>query len=105
MDLSQLKDISNSSHDTALHKQNALRKAESDCVTVYHNHIFRADAETICLVRTLSEHRREFFVLDANHNPVKITDPAGFLNTLIERNQSALNTYHQLHEKLKHRKA
>ena len=104
MDLSQLKHISNSSYDTALHKQNALHKAESDSVTVYHNHIFRADAQTICLVRTLSEHLQEFFVLDANHNPVKITDPAEFLKTLIERNQSSLNTYHQLHEKLKHRK-
>jgi hypothetical protein len=104
MDLSQLKHISNSSYDTALHKQNALHKAESDCVTVYHNHIFRADAQTICLVRTLAEHQQEFIVLDANHNPVKITDPAEFLKKLIEQNQSALNTYHQLHEKLKHRK-
>ena len=104
MDLSQLKHISNSSYDTALHKQNALHKAESDCVTVYHNHIFRADAQTICLVRTLAEHQQEFIVLDANHNPVKITDPAECLKKLIEQNQPALNTYHQLHEKLKHRK-
>jgi len=101
MDLSQLKDKSNSSFDTALQKQNALKKAESECVTVYGNHIFRADAETICLVRTLSEHQQEFFVLDTNQNPVKITDPAEFLKTLIARNQSALNTYHRLYQTLK----
>jgi hypothetical protein len=105
MDLSQLKQISNISYDVALQKQNALKKAESDQITVYNNHIFRANSETICMVRTMSEHQKEFFLLDTNHNPVKITDPKGFLKLLIEKNQSALNTYHLLHETLKNKRS
>jgi len=53
----------------------------------------------------MSEHQKEFFLLDTNHNPVKITDPKGFLKLLIEKNQSALNTYHLLHETLKNKRS
>ncbi len=105
MDLSHLEHTANISYEVALQKQNALKKAQSDCVTVYKNHIFRADSETICLIRTLMEHNKEFFVLDTNHNPVKITDPSEFLKLLIEKNQSALNTYHILYQTLNQRKA
>jgi hypothetical protein len=101
MDLSKLKSISQQSYDISLQKSNALRKAESDLVTVYRNHIFRADALTICTVRTLMESNTRFFVLDANSNPVEIVDPREFLETLTQRNQSALNTYHQAYQKFK----
>ena len=101
MDLAKLKSISQNSYDIALAKSNALRKAESDLVTVYQNHIFLADAETICLARTLSESNSSFFVLDTNSNPVKITDPEEFIEILIQKNQSAINTYHQLYQKIK----
>ena len=63
---------------------------------VYDEHIFRADAETICLVRTLKETADKFFVLDTNQNPVEITDPQVFLKKLIERNQEAISSYHQM---------
>jgi hypothetical protein len=101
MDLSKLKSISQQSYDISLQKSNALRKAESDLVTVYRNHIFRADTLMICIVRTLMESNTTFFVLDANSNPVEIVDPKEFLETLTQRNQSALNTYHQTYQKFK----
>jgi len=88
----------------SLQKANALKKAESDQILVYNNHIFRADAETICFVRTASEGRSSFFMLDSNSNPVEITDPTEFLDLLLQRNQSALNTYHQLYQNIKNRK-
>ena len=105
MNIDQLKEISKQSYDASLQKANALKKAESDQILVYKNHIFRADAETICFVRTASEGRSSFFMLDSNSNPVEITEPSDFLELLLQRNQSALNTYHQLYQELKNRKA
>ena len=104
MNIDQLKKISKQSFDMSLQKANALKKAESDQILVYNNHIFRADAETICFVRTASEGRSSFFMLDSNSNPVEITDPTEFLDLLLQRNQSALNTYHQLYQNIKNRK-
>ena len=101
MDLARLKSISQNSYDIALTKSNALKKAQSDIVTVYQNHIFLADAETICLAKTLSESNSSFFILDTNSNPVEILDPEEFIEILIEKNQSAINTYHQLYQKIK----
>ena len=63
---------------------------------VYNEHIFRADAETITLVKTLGETHTPLFVLDTNNNPVEITDPADFLKTLVQRNQEAISSYHQM---------
>lgn len=103
MDLSKLKSVAQSSYDIALIKSNALRKAESDLVTVYQNHIFLANAETICLVRTLAELNPAFFILDSNSNPVEIVNPKEFLEILVQNNQSALNTYHQTYQKIKNR--
>jgi uncharacterized protein YaiI (UPF0178 family) len=96
MDIGELKRQSDLSYDIAVAKRNALERAHSRLVVVYNEHIFRADAETICLVRTLKETADRFFVLDTNQNPVEITDPAGFLQTLIERNQEAISSYHQM---------
>ena len=101
MDLLKLKSISQQSYDVSLKKSNALRKAESDLVTVYRYHIFRADTLTICTVRTLMESNSTFFILDTNLNPVEIVNPGEFLETLTQRNQSALNTYHQAYQKFK----
>jgi hypothetical protein len=104
MDLKQLKETSDLSYDIALQKQNALSKATSDLLTVYNGHIFTADAETICLVTTLSHNSKTFYVLDTNKNPVEIKEPSQFLELLIAKNQSALNTYHALYRKIKDRK-
>jgi len=96
MDIHELKKQSDLSYDIAVAKRNALEKARSRQVVVYREHIFRADAETICLVRTLKEHNDRFFVLDSNNNPVEIDDPTEFLELLISRNQEAINAYHQM---------
>lgn len=101
MDLEKLKSISEKSYDIALTKSNALKKAQSDIVTVYQNHIFLANAETICLAKTLAESNSSFFVLDTNSNPVEILDPEEFIEILIQKNQSAINTFHQLYQKIK----
>ena len=96
MDIRELKRQSDLSYDIAIAKRNALEKAHSRLVVVYNGHIFRADAGTICLVRTLKETNSSFFILDTNQNPVEITDPEEFLQTLIERNQEAISSYHQM---------
>lgn len=96
MDIGELKKQSDLSYNIAVAKRNALEKAHSRLVVVYNEHIFRADAETICLVRTLKDTQDKFFVLDTNQNPVEITNPAEFLQILIERNQEAISSYHQM---------
>ena len=96
MDISELKRQSDLSYNTAVAKRNALEKAHSRLVVVYNEHIFRADAVTICLVRTLKETREKFLVLDTNDNPVEIIDPTEFLDLLIARNQEAISSYHQI---------
>lgn len=100
MDLEQLKSISKHSHDINLQKANGLNKAKSDMVLVYKDHIFVADAELINLVGNLSSSDGTVFVLDSNQNPVEIKNPKEFLQLLKQKNQSALNTYHQLYVNL-----
>jgi len=96
MDVGELKKQSDLSYNIAVAKRNALEKAHSRLIVVYREHIFRADAETICLVRTLKETMEKFFVLDTNDNPVEIIDPTEFLDLLIARNQEAISSYHQI---------
>ena len=96
MDIGELKKQSDLSYNISVAKRNALEKAHARLVVVYKEHIFRADAETIALVKTLGEKHSPFFVLDTNDNPVEISDPADFLQTLIERNQEAISSYHQM---------
>ena len=96
MDIGELKKQSDLSYNISVAKRNALEKAHARLVVVYKEHIFRADAETIALGKTLGETHSPFFVLDTNDNPVEISDPADFLQTLIERNQEAISSYHQM---------
>ena len=96
MDIGELKKQSDLSYNISVAKRNALEKAHARLVVVYKEHIFGADAETIALVKTLGETHSPFFVLDTNDNPVEISDPADFLQTLIERNQEAISSYHQM---------
>jgi hypothetical protein len=98
MDIHELKKQSDLSYDIAVAKRNALEKAHSRQVVVYREHLFRADPQTICLVRTLKESHDSFCVLDTNNNPVEIPDPAEFLSILVERNQESLNTYKQIYK-------
>ena len=98
MDIRSLKQQSDLSYDVAVAKRNALEKAHSRQVLAYNGNLFRAAPQTICLVRTLKEPHSTFFVLDTTNNPVEIKDADDFLNKLIERNQEALNTYHQMYE-------
>ena len=97
MDIGSLKKESDLSFDVAVAKRNALEKAHSRLVVVYNEHIFRADAQTINLVKTLEEvHSSPFYILDTSNNPVEISDPKEFLHVLIERNQEAMRSYHQM---------
>ena len=98
MDIGELKKQSDLSYDIAIAKRNALEKAHSRQIIVYNEHIFRADPQTICLVKTLKETVDKFFILDTNNNPVEIKDPQDFLTKLIERNQESLSSYHQMYK-------
>ena len=103
MNVGELKQKADLSYDISVAKQNALERALSRQIIAYNEHLFKADAQKICLVKTLSEHKESFFVLDTNDNPCEIQDPADFLNKLIERNQETLNAYNQIHETFKRR--
>ncbi len=98
MDISELKKISGKSYDIALAKQNALEKAESRLLVAYEGHLLKADAETINLIKTLSEDRKEFVILDVNSNPVLIKDAISLLDILKSKNQEVLNSYHQTYQ-------
>ena len=98
MDIGELKKQSDLSYDIAIAKRNALEKAESRLVMVYQEHIFRADGETINLVKHLSDSQSVFYILDTNKNPVENTNPTEFLKLLIERNQEAISSYHQMYK-------
>lgn len=101
MDINELKRHSDLSFDRAVAKKNLLARAESELITVYRDHIFRADPLTMSTVRLLMESQDDFFILDSNSNPAKIQHPKEFLQLLIQRHQAALNTYHQLYQSLK----
>jgi hypothetical protein len=101
MDINELKSHSDLSFDRAVAKKNLLARAESELITVYQDHIFRADAVTIATVRALMESHDRFYMLDSNSNPVDINNPKEFLHLLIQRQQAALNTYHQIYQSLK----
>ena len=99
MDIGELKNKADKSYDIATAKQNALEKTKSRLLMAYEQHLFLADDKTICTVKTLSETKKEFYMLDTNDNPCHIKDPENFLEKLIERNQEALNAYHQTFQK------
>jgi hypothetical protein len=103
MSIESLKQYADLSFDRAVAKKNALERAESRQIMAYRDHLFRADPETICLVKTLQE-QKQFYILDTNKNPCLIDNPAEFLSLLIERNQESLNAYHQLHQTLKQKR-
>jgi|TARA_B100001094_G_C17811058_1_gene613824 hypothetical protein len=97
MDIGLLKKESDLSFDVAIAKRNALEKAHSRLVVVYNEHIFRADAETINLVKTLEEvHSSPFYILDTNNNPMEVSNSKELLHVLVERNQEAMSSYHQM---------
>ena len=101
MDIGTLKNYSDLAHDIVQTKKNALEKLRGRQIIAYQGRLFRADTNTISVVKTLSEQQDKFYLLDLNDNPCHITDPNAFLKILVERNQETLNTYHQLHEDLK----
>jgi hypothetical protein len=98
MEISELKKISDRSYDVALAKRNALEKARSRMLLAHGGHLFKADAETINLVKTMSDDHDSFYMLDTNDNPVLIDSPQEFLVLLKAKNQEALNTYHQAYQ-------
>jgi hypothetical protein len=103
MDIGKLKDYSDLAHDLAQTKKNALEKMRSRQIVAYNGRLFRADPQTISIVKTFQAHSKNFYMLDTNDNPCHITNPNEFLKILIERNQEALNSYNQLFQDLKNR--
>ena len=63
MDIRDLKKNSDLSYDVAVAKRNALEKARSRQVLVHHGHLFRADPETINLVKALIDQSVDNVVL------------------------------------------
>jgi len=97
MDISELKKQSDLSYNIAIAKRNALEKTQARLVLVYNGHVFRADPQTINLVKTLGDIGiSPIYILDTNSNPVEISDGKQFLQSLIARNQEAISSYHQM---------
>ena len=103
MDLSDLKKQSDLSFEIATAKKNALERVKSRQIVAYNGSIFFADTNIINLVSVLKKTHKTFFVLDSNENPCEILNPDEFLEILVNRNQEALNEYHQLYNQLKKR--
>ena len=95
MDIDQLKDISDRSYRIAINKKNALEKARSSMLLAYSGHLFQVDAQMFNLVQVLKSKQQKFVVLDSNDNPMMVQDADDFLDKLIEKQQEALNIYHQ----------
>jgi len=98
MEISDLKKLSDKSYDIALAKQNALEKIKSRMLVAHDGHLIKADAETINLIKTLSEDRKELVILDVNDNPLLVKDPQALLEVLKSKNQEVLNSYHQIYQ-------
>ena len=100
MDIGNIKNHADLNFKVSQAKKNALEKLRSRQLMAYNERLFRADANTINLVKNLMERLDSFVVLDVNDNPCDIEDPKDFLDTLIERNQETINSYKKIHEDL-----
>ena len=105
MDVEKLKAQSDLAHSISIEKKTALEKMHSRQTMVYNNQIFRANPETICLVKILAEANtgKAIYLTDTNNNPCEIKDSADFLKRLIERNQESINEYHQYYSQFRRR--
>ena len=100
MDIGNIKKHSDLNFESAQAKKNAIEKMRSRQLMAYNERLFKADADTINLISTLKQIKKDFYVLDVNDNPCHVKSPDDFLNKLIERNQETLNSYQQLHQDL-----
>lgn len=76
-------------------------QAQQSLTVAVSGSFFTADAITIGLVKALIDQQKtQAVILDSNQLPCLIEDLTGFLSTLIEHNQQALNLYHQEYVKL-----
>jgi len=100
MDIGNIKKHSDLNFEAAQAKKNAIEKMRSRQLMAYNERLFKADADTINLISTLKQIKKDFYVLDVNDNPCHVKSPDDFLNKLIERNQETLNSYQQLHQDL-----
>tara|TARA_B100000900_G_C20516868_1_gene690444 strand:+ start:216 stop:536 length:321 start_codon:yes stop_codon:yes gene_type:complete len=98
MDIGNIKKYADLAFSVAQSKRNALENLRSRQLIAYNECLFRADAQTINLVKALKDMSDNFVVLDVNDNPCEIKNPKEFLEKLIERNQETLNAYNQLHK-------
>ena len=105
MDIEKLKAQSDLAHNISIEKKTALEKMHSRQTMVYNNQIFRANPETICLVKILAEANpgKKIYLIDTNNNPCEIQNSADFLNRLIERNQESVNEYHRYYSRFRRR--
>ena len=105
MEVEKLKAQSDLAHNISVEKKTALEKMHSRQTVVYNNQIFKANPETICLVKILAEANpgKAVYLTDTNNNPCEIQDSADFLNRLIERNQESVNEYHRYYSKFRRR--
>ena len=105
MEVEKLKAQSDLAHNISVEKKTALEKMHSRQTVVYNNQIFKANPETICLVKILADSNpgKAIYLTDTNNNPCEIQDSANFLNRLIERNQESVNEYHQYYSRFRRR--
>ena len=94
----------NHNRQTALKvaKQALLERVQAQTILAQDGGVFQITEQMIGTLKSLIDAQYETVImLDANHNPIKISDPQEFLNRAIAKYQEALNEYHIAYEKLK----
>ena len=73
MDIGNIKKHSDLNFEVAQAKNNALEKMRSRQLMAYNERLFKADADTINLISTLKQIKKDFYVLDVNDNPCHVS--------------------------------
>lgn len=99
--IKDLKAESDLAFDVQQQKQNFLESCKARQIMAYGGGIFFIDSQHIAFLKAMRDlGKSKIYVLDYNNNPIHI-DVVDFLDRSVERYQEALNTYHQLYQKLK----
>ena len=99
--IKDLKAESELAFDVQQQKQNFLEACRARQTMAHGGGIFFIDSQHIAFLKAMKDlGKSQIHILDHNDNPIQV-DVAEFLDRSVERYQDALNTYHQLYQKLK----
>lgn len=75
-------------------KRNLRSRVDALQTVTYNNGTFKSDKTTISFVKTLVDlNQSEAVVTDERNNPIEISDPKDFLETLLNAYNSSMNEF------------